>query len=72
MNFTRRGFLKTSTAAAAASVIPTSTYDALAKNVPANFRAGKMKLTFRPFTIELRHVFTLSVMSRTTTPVVLT
>ena len=72
MNFTRRDFLKTSTAAAAASVIPSSPYDALAKNVPTNFRAGKMKLSFKPFTIELKHVFTLSVMSRTTTPVVLT
>jgi L-alanine-DL-glutamate epimerase-like enolase superfamily enzyme len=32
----------------------------------------KMKLTFRPYTLELKHVFTVATMSRTTTPVVLT
>jgi L-alanine-DL-glutamate epimerase-like enolase superfamily enzyme len=31
-----------------------------------------MKLTFRPYTLELKHVFTIAVSSRTTTPVVLT
>jgi L-Ala-D/L-Glu epimerase len=33
---------------------------------------ARMKLRFRPFTIELKHVFTLANSSRTTTPVVLT
>jgi L-alanine-DL-glutamate epimerase-like enolase superfamily enzyme len=33
---------------------------------------GKMKLRFRPYTLELRHVFTIATSSRTTTPVVLT
>lgn len=32
----------------------------------------RMKLSFRPYTLELRHVFTLATSSRTTTPVVLT
>jgi L-Ala-D/L-Glu epimerase len=32
----------------------------------------KMKLTYRPYTLELRHVFTIATSSRTTTPVVLT
>jgi L-alanine-DL-glutamate epimerase-like enolase superfamily enzyme len=31
-----------------------------------------MKLTFKPYTLELRHVFTIATSSRTTTPVVLT
>ena len=31
-----------------------------------------IKLRFRPFTLELKHVFTVAAMSRTTTPVVLT
>ena len=31
-----------------------------------------MKLTFRPYTLELKHIFTISASSRTTTPVVLT
>lgn len=33
---------------------------------------SKMKLTFKPYTLELKHVFTLATSSRTTTPVVLT
>ncbi len=31
-----------------------------------------MKLRYRPFTIELKHVFTIATSSRSTTPVVLT
>lgn len=33
---------------------------------------GKLKLRFKPYTLELKHVFTISTSSRTTTPVVLT
>lgn len=33
---------------------------------------GKMKFSFRPFDLQLRHVFTITNFSRTTTPVVLT
>ena len=72
MNYNRRDFLKTSTAATGAAILPKSPYETLAKKVPKDFRTGRMKLTFKPFTIELKHVFTLSVMSRTTTPAVLT
>jgi len=32
----------------------------------------KMKLTYRPYTLELKHTFTIATNSRTTTPVVLT
>jgi len=39
---------------------------------PAGVAASNMKLTFRPYTLELRHVFTIATSSRTTTPVVLT
>jgi L-Ala-D/L-Glu epimerase len=34
--------------------------------------SNKMKLTYRPYTLELKHVFTIATSSRTTTPVVLT
>lgn len=34
--------------------------------------SSKMKLTFKPYTLELKHVFTLASSSRTTTPVMLT
>ena len=33
---------------------------------------ARMKLRFRPYTLELKHVFTIATSSRTTTPVVLT
>jgi L-alanine-DL-glutamate epimerase-like enolase superfamily enzyme len=35
-------------------------------------RSARMHLTFQPYTLQLRHVFTLATSSRTTTPVVLT
>src|SRR5690554_4199525 len=35
-------------------------------------RMGRFTLRFRPFTLELRHVFTIAAGSRSTTPVVLT
>ena len=34
--------------------------------------SGKLSLTFTPYTLQLRHAFTLSTSSRTTTPVMLT
>jgi len=70
MNSTRRSFLKTSAAVTTAALA--NPYETLARNIPANFKTGKMKFSFRPYTIQLRHTFTLSVMSRTTTPAMLT
>lgn len=35
-------------------------------------RPGKLTFRYRPFTLQLKHVFTVSAMSRTTTPVMLT
>jgi len=68
----RRNFLKTT--ALTALTLP------LSLNLPAQSkpvsqpRAGnkKMNLTFRPYDLQLRHVFTIANFSRTTTPVVLT
>jgi len=34
--------------------------------------SGRMKLSYKPYTLELKHVFTVATYSRTTTPVVLT
>ena len=72
MNETRRSFFKKSAFAfGVTSFLPSS------RNVMAmfniNLKNGKvMKLTFRPYTLELKHVFTVASMSRTTTPVVMT
>ncbi len=70
MDLNRRNFLKTT--AAATAVVAANPYGAIASNVPQNIRSGKMVLRYRPYTLELKHVFTVAVSSRTTTPVVLT
>ncbi len=71
MKQNRKDFLKTSgliVAASAAASIPTASF---AKNIIKN-KGSKMKLRFKPYTLELKHVFTVAVYSRTTTPVMLT
>ena len=68
----RRNFLKTTALAAMASTLPVSV---LAQNKSVSKSPagkGKMKLTYRPYDLQLRHVFTIANSSRTTTPVVLT
>ena len=67
----RRNFLKTTALIAMAGVFPVS---ALAQKGNGGKSAGngKMKLTYRPYDLQLRHVFTIANSSRTTTPVVLT
>ncbi|QES87732.1 dipeptide epimerase [Rhizosphaericola mali] len=42
------------------------------QNVHGKAKKGKLKLTFKPYTLELAHVFTLANSSRTSTPDVLT
>jgi L-alanine-DL-glutamate epimerase-like enolase superfamily enzyme len=68
MNTTRRSFFKKS-----ASVIASS---ALVSAIPMfninTQTSKKMKLTFRPYKLELRHTFTVAEASRTFTPAVLT
>lgn len=74
MSQNRRDFLKQSSliagTAVAASLAP---HAAAAAPAPLR-RSRKPRLTmrFRPYTIELKHVFTIATSSRTTTPVVLT
>lgn len=71
MKQNRKDFLKTSgliVAASAAASIPAASF---AKNIIKN-KGSKMKLRFKPYTLELKHVFTVAVYSRTTTPVMLT
>ncbi len=68
MSTSRRNFLSQAAAVAGATVmtpIPVSSQ-------PAHPTPGPLKFRYRPFTLELRHVFTVAAMSRTTTPVMLT
>lgn len=54
-----------------ASTLPLSACQVREK-APAVVGNGKMKLTYRPYELQLRHTFTVSGNSRDTTPVVLT
>jgi len=67
----RRNFLKVAGAASLAGAIPLSSCNPGTPKTPAVNGNGKMKLTFRPFELELRHTFTVAGYSRNTTPVVL-
>lgn len=67
----RRNFLKSTALIAGAAVI-NDPYKTLAATVSPQAGSARMKLTWRPYTLEMKHVFTLSTSSRTTTPVVLT
>ena len=67
----RRDFLKTTLVAGASlsAGIPSRLIAEASAGINPNAR---MKLRFRPYTLELKHVFTIATSSRTTTPVVLT
>ncbi len=70
MKQNRRNFIKTGGLIAGAAAI-----GLYKDNSAINFIKNpgtKMKLTFKPFTLNMKHVFTVAVHSRTTTPVVLT
>ena len=69
----RRNFLKSMGAASLATALPLSA--CTTKNrpeAPAVIGNGKMKLSFRPYELQLKHTFTVAGNSRNTTPVVLT
>jgi len=71
MKQSRKDFFKTAgiiTAGSLAASLPSSTF---AKNIIKK-SGSKMKFTFKPYTLELKHVFTVATNSRTTTPVMLT
>ena len=70
----RRNFLKYSGLVAGSLIIPNSV--SASENITApKVKSGKsaaMKLRFRPYDLQLKHVFTIANNSRTTTPVMLT
>jgi len=70
MKLNRRQFIKTSTLAAAALLAPHISTTSAPKQQP--LLSKKMKLSWVPYDLQLRHVFTISGFSRKTTPVVLT
>ena len=69
----RRNFIKSMGAASLASALPlTACSPKEEASAPAVIGSGKMKLSFRPYELQLRHTFTVAGNSRNTTPVVLT
>jgi L-alanine-DL-glutamate epimerase-like enolase superfamily enzyme len=71
MKQTRKDFFKTTGIIAAGSIVASLPSSSFAKNIIKN-KGTKMKFSFKPYTLELKHVFTVAVNSRTTTPVMLT
>ncbi|MFA4924332.1 MAG: dipeptide epimerase [Ignavibacteriaceae bacterium] len=72
MQQNRRNFLKTSGIAVGAvlgSSFPTNIFS---RGISNNMKSSKLQLRFRPYTLALKHVFTIATSSRTTTPVMLT
>ncbi len=72
MEQNRRDFLKTSGALVGSAMLGGYSNKLFANTKPGNMKASKMKLSFKPYSLELRHAFTLATSSRTTTPVMLT
>lgn len=70
MDQSRRAFLKSSGLVAGALITSTSVISSKIINNKAT--NSKMKLSFKPYTLELKHVFTIATSSRSTTPVMLT
>ncbi len=72
MNQDRREFLKTTAILAGASLAGGfSNLPAQALFTPQH-KDSRMKFRFRPYTLELKHVFTIATSSRSTTPAMLT
>lgn len=70
MKVDRRNFMKTAGLAAGAVLL--NDKNSFAGSMINIRNSGKMKLTFKPYTLQLRHVFTVATASRSTTPVMLT
>jgi L-alanine-DL-glutamate epimerase-like enolase superfamily enzyme len=71
MKQTRKEFFKTTGIIAAGSIAASLPSSSFATNIIKS-KGTKMKFSFKPYTLELKHVFTVAVNSRTTTPVMLT
>lgn len=72
MTQTRRDFVKRTVLVAGTSMFAGATPEALAKTYLDTSKPARLKLTFAPYTLNLKHVFTLATSSRSTTPVILT
>jgi L-Ala-D/L-Glu epimerase len=67
----RRDFIKASALLGASAFVPAGGGQAAPARQPVRAPKARMAMTWKPFTIQLRHVFTIATSSRTTTPDVL-
>ena len=65
----RRDFLKNTALICGATALTTTSVTSFAAEYPVK---GKLKLRFKPYTLQLKHAFGVASNTRTTTPVVLT
>ncbi len=72
MSQSRRDFMKSSAIVAGSAIFAGKSSEALANTYLTGTKGGRLKLSFKPYTLELRHVFTIANSSRSTTPVMLT
>ncbi len=72
MQQNRRNFLKTSGIALGTVLGSSFPINIFSKGISNNMKSSKLQLRFRPYTLELKHVFTIATSSRSTTPVMLT
>ena len=72
MNQDRREFLRNSSFLAGASLVGSYVGPHAEELYTPQRKNARMKLRFRPYTLELKHVFTIATSSRKTTPTVLT
>ncbi len=71
MKQSRRDFFRTSGLLAGSAFLPGYT-NLFAEKISREKMSGKIKFRYKPYTLELKHVFTVATNSRSTTPVVLT
>ena len=72
MSHDRRDFLKTASLFAGASLFSEGRALPRKDHLLPSTKSSRMKFSFRPFTLEMKHVFTIATNSRTTTPIMLT
>jgi L-alanine-DL-glutamate epimerase-like enolase superfamily enzyme len=72
MKQSRRNFIKTTGLLAGTSLFSCYPNNLFTNKNIVNMKSGKLKLSYKPYTLEMKHVFTISKNSRTTTPIVIT
>ncbi|MDP3682313.1 MAG: dipeptide epimerase [Ignavibacteria bacterium] len=72
MQQNRRNFIKTSGFAVGTLLGSSFPVNIFSKGISKTMKSSKLQLRFHPYTLALKHVFTIATSSRTTTPVMLT